>query len=325
MLRSLRLGLAATVAVLAAPVARAADPDKLIPDDAEGVVSVNVRQLLESDIIKKYALEQMKQAMQGRDAEKVLRDLGLDPFKDIERLVIAGSGKDQTDLKVLGIVRGKFDPDKIYKAAEAQTRKDPDKFSIVREGDDKMFKFQPDKGNPMYGTVVDETAVVFGSDKKVVGTALTASKMNKKPTVSKDLAALIGKMDDKSTVWIAAVVKDKLNKVKLPGAGGPGQNLQAQLPNLDSVTLIVKVTGDINLELGLGMKDKTSADEMGKTVDETLQLVKGFLPLAAANEPKLKPLVEAAKSLKSDTKDKVITITGKLAGDVIGKLINPGE
>ena len=79
--------------VLAAQTTRAADPDKLLPADAEFVLSVNVKQIVESDIIKKYALAQMKQALQGNDAQKMLKELGLDPLKDIDRVVLGGSGK----------------------------------------------------------------------------------------------------------------------------------------------------------------------------------------------------------------------------------------
>jgi len=328
MFRPSRFGLgAALVAALAfTPAARAAEPDKLLPEDAEGVISINIKQLIDSEIAKKYALEQLKQALQGNDAQKLLRDLGLDPFKDLERVIIAGSGKDQSDLKALIIIRGKFDPDKLYKTAEAQTKKDPDRFSLVRDGDDKMFKFQPDNGKPIYGTVVNETTLVAGTEKKIVSAALAAAAASKKPTVNKDLAALIGKMDDKASVWVAAVVKDKLNNVKLPGGGaGGGAGFQAQLPNLDTVTVVIRVNTDVALELGLGMKDEKSADEMGKALDEIIQTVKGALPFLAANDKKMKPLVDAAKTLKSSVKDKTVTLSAKLTGDAIGKIINPDD
>jgi len=186
-----------------------------------------------------------------------------------------------------------------------------------------MFKFQPDNGNPLYGTVVNETAVVFGTEKKVVSTALAAAASGKKPAVSKDLAALITKMDDKASVWVAAVVKDKLNNVRLPGGGG--QNLQSQFPNMDTVSLVIRVTTDINFELGLGMKDDKSAREMGDAVDETLKLIKGLAPLAAAQDPRAKPLVEVAKTLKSDVKDRTVVITAKMTGDAIGQMLKPGD
>ena len=68
--------------------ARAAEPDKLLPADTDTVAVVNLRQIIDSDIIKKYALEQIKQLLDGQDAKQILTDLGLDPLKDVEKVVI---------------------------------------------------------------------------------------------------------------------------------------------------------------------------------------------------------------------------------------------
>lgn len=327
MIRSSRFGLGIALAVVlaAAPVARAAEPDKLLPADSEFVLSVNLKQILDSDIIKKYALEQLKQALQGNDAKKFLTDLGLDPLKDVDRVVVGGSGKDQADAKVVLVIHGKFDPEKLFKSAEAQTKKDPDHFSLLKDGKDVMFKYQPDNGNPVYGTVVDETTVVAGSDKKMVTTALAAAgATGKKAAVSKDLSALITRMDDKASLWMVAVVKDKLNNVKLPGGGGGNPALKDQLAKLETMSAVVRVTADIALDVTLGMKDADAADEMGKSIEEGLMQVKGLLPFLAAQNPQMKPLVEASKSLKSTVKDKSVTITAKLPGSAIGELLKQG-
>jgi hypothetical protein len=322
MFRLTRIGLGAALAVvLAATSGRAAEADKLIPADAEFVAAVNVKQILGSDIIKKYALEQMKQTLQGNDAQKFLKELGLDPLKDIDRVVVAGSGKDQADAKYLAIVHGKFDPEKLYKAAEAQTRKDADKFSLIKDGKDVMFKYQPDNGNPVYGTVVDETTVVAGSDKKIITEALAAASAGKKPAISRDLSGLITRMDDKDSLWMVGVVKGKLDNVRLPGGGGGNPALAAQLAKMDTLSIIVRVTTDVNAEINLGMKDADSAGEMGQTVSELVDTAKGALPFLAAQNPQLKPLVEASKSLKSTVKDRSVVITAKLTGAAIGQML----
>ena len=56
---------AALAAGLTAPT-RAAEPDKLLPATTDSVVQVNIRQVLDSDIAKKYALEQLKQGARVR-------------------------------------------------------------------------------------------------------------------------------------------------------------------------------------------------------------------------------------------------------------------
>lgn len=326
MTRLSRSGLGAALAVVlaAGPTARAAEPDKLLPADSEFALSVNVKQIIDSDIVKKYALEQIKQALQGKDAAKFLQDIGLDPLKDVEKVVIGGSGKDQADTKALVIVHGKFDPEKLFKAAEAHTKKDPDHFTLVKDGKDVMFKFQPDNGNPVYGTVVNETTLVLGTDKKMVTTALAADAAGKKPTLGKDLSTLITKQDDKASVWVVAVVKDKLKDLKLPMGGGVPQNVKDQLAKLETFAAVVRVNTDIALDLNLGMKDTDAAEELGKTIDDGLTQIKGAVPFLAAMNPQLKPLVEVTKTLKSGVKDKSITISAKMSGSSIGDLLKMG-
>ena len=327
MMRLSRLGLAAALAVaLAAPTARAAEPDRLLPADADTVMYVNVKQLIESDIVKKYALEQIKQALAGQDAKKLLEELGLDPLKDVEKMWVGTSGKDASDMKALVVVHGKFDPDKLFKAAEAATKKDGDKFSMVKDGNTTMFKFQPDQGNPVYGTVVDDTTVVAGTDKKMIATALKQEADKKKSLITADLAAMVKKMDEKSSMFVASVVKGKFDAVKLPAQLPIDlSGLEKALPKTDTMSFVVKVGADITQEVVFGMKDDDAATDMGDAMAKVIDGIKGLVPLLAAAEPKAKPLVDVIKTVKTDVKKKDVTITGKITGDNLGKMINPGD
>src|SRR5690349_4649491 len=102
-LAALALSLALALPALAA--APAGSYEKYLPDETDGVITINVRQLLDSELIKKAGLDK---ALAGEDAQKALGVIGLDPLKDIDRVVIAG-GKDEG----LVIIQGKFDPAKL--------------------------------------------------------------------------------------------------------------------------------------------------------------------------------------------------------------------
>ena len=91
---------------LSAPV-RAAEPDPLLPKDTTAVIYVNFRQVLESDMVKKYAIEQFKQGLEGEEAQKVLKGLGLDPLKDIDRLIVGMWGVHVAMLLLLGVLLGR--------------------------------------------------------------------------------------------------------------------------------------------------------------------------------------------------------------------------
>lgn len=327
MMRLSRLGLATTLAVVfAASTVRAAEPDSLLPADADSIAFVNVKQLVESDVVKKYAIEQIKQALAGQEAKKILEEMGLDPLKDVEKVWVGMSGKDKDDMKVLTIVHGKFDPQKLFKAAEAASKKDGDKFTMIKDGNNTLFKFQPENGNPVYGTVVNETTVIAGSDKKIISTALKQAEDKKKAPINDDLTALVKKMDDKSSLFMASVVKGKLDKVKVPNQFPIDlAPFEKALPNTETMSLVVKVTGDINLEINFGMKDDDSASDMGDAMVKIIDGIKGLAPLVAASDPKFKPITDVVKTIKSDVKKKDVTVVGKVTGEALGKMIAPGE
>lgn len=315
-----RPGLAAAAALaLLAPAAPAADPDKLLPADADIVLSVNVRQLVGSEVVKQYALGQLKDALAGQDAQKLLTDLGLDPFKDIDRVTVGGTGKDAADMKFLAVVRGKFDPAKLTAAARKQAKDDPDHFRAVKDSGGKVFQYTPDSGSPVYAAVVDDGAVVLGSDPKLVAGAAASAAAGLSPAV----AALVKKMDDRAAVWVVAVVKDKLGELPIPGGFGNNPAVKKQLGNIDAVSAVIRTTEDVTMEIALGMRDEAAAAETGKSVADLLQTLKGALPLLIGGQPQLKPLVQEAKSLASKVADKDVVITGKLTGAAIGKLLNP--
>lgn len=317
-----RPGLAAVAALaFAAAPTPAADPDKLLPADADTVLSVNVRQLLGSEVVKQYALGQLRDALAGQDAQKLLKDLGLDPFKDIDRVTVGGSGTDAADMKFLAVVRGKFDPAKLTAAAQKQAKDDPDHFQAVKDTGGKVFKYTPDSGSPVYATVVDDGAVVLGSDPKLVAGAAAAG--NAPAAVSPAVTALVKKMDDQAAVWAVAVVKDKLGSLPIPGGLGNNPAVKKQLSNINALSLVVRATEDVTMDVTVGMRDAETAAETGKSVAEGLQTLKGLLPFLTNGQPQLKPLIKEAQSLTSKVADKDIVISGKLTGAAIGKLLNP--
>src|SRR5579859_3875269 len=79
-----RLASLLTLALLAHPGVRAADVDTYLPADTESYLSINIRQILDSPLVKKAALGQLREALKSEDqVNDVLKDLGFDPFKDL--------------------------------------------------------------------------------------------------------------------------------------------------------------------------------------------------------------------------------------------------
>lgn len=326
-LSRLLLGTALIAGALAANTSRAAEPDKLLPAEADTVVSVNIKQILDTDIIKKYALEQLKQALDGQDAKKLLTELGLDPLKDIDRVVVGANIKGRSDSKFLMIVHGAFDPDRLYKAAEKQSKVDADRFAMIKDGDTVVFKYTPENGeNPIYGTVVNDKTVIAASDRKMIANALKAAEAGKKALIKTELADLVKRMDEKSSVYACGIVKGKFDDLKLPAGGNVPvdlETIQKLIPLTESMAVSVKVGADVAVEVTLGMKDTDTAGEMRNALDDLIKQVKPLAALAGAAEPRAKPLADILNTVKTSSKDKDVTVSGKVTSANIGKMMKP--
>ena len=115
-LPSLRLALLFALAWAGlAPPARAGDADQYLPADSMLVIKINVRQLLNSRLAGLLGGGHAWQYRQNVDYDEMqafYKDIGFDPFKDLDRVILAGSAGD-APRKGLAILRGRFDPAKI--------------------------------------------------------------------------------------------------------------------------------------------------------------------------------------------------------------------
>ncbi|MGL5098136.1 MAG: hypothetical protein ACRDD1_21320, partial [Planctomycetia bacterium] len=259
-------------ALLAAPVApaRAAEVDPLLPVETEAVMFLNVRQILDCELVKKFALGQLKQALQGQDAQKMIKQLGVDPLKDVETLVAGTWGKDPKNMQVVAVLYGKFNPEKLFAAATDATKDKPDEIAIVTEGKYKLVKFTPKTENPdqkpFYVAVADEETLIAGSDAKLVTTAVAAAEKDAKPVLGKELSSLILAQDDKASMYACGLTAGKVDvpaNLNLPGVDGA--KLAKQLENMKSLAMTLRMTKDVAVEIGMGMKDEDSADDFAGT------------------------------------------------------------
>jgi hypothetical protein len=324
-----RCVLAAAVAatgLLAAP-ARAADVDPLLPADTESVVFINVRQILDSDLIKKFALNQIKQALEGNDAQKTMKELGLDPLKDVDQVSGGLWGEDAQNMKGLFVVRGKFDLEKLFAAAEKEAKKEGDKIGIVKDGDYSLVKVTvPNRPDPIYVAGADNKTLLIGTEKGLVTAAMKSSESKAKAALKKPLVDLIGKMDAKASLFVCGVSSGKVGDIPQNPFFEDVEKLKKQLTKLETSSMTLRVTGDIALDITMGMKDNDAADDFGTTVDDLLNKAKAFLPFIAMQQPQLKPVVnDISKSLKSKVEKNNIVITAKLSGDAIGKAVGTDD
>jgi hypothetical protein len=317
--------LAAVLAlVLALPAGvRAADVDAFLPADTESYLSVNVRQLLDSAFVKKAALGAMRDALkESQEASDVLKELGFDPFKDLDRLTIAGPSSAENDRGLI-IAHGKFDVKKFEARAADAAQNDGDVLKIhkVPLGGGAMHEVYeviiPGQDNSLFVALAGGKTLLASPGKDYVVDALKQARLKKKPALkSKAFQALLEKMDDSQTVSLAVPGK------KLIGAGGKSDLLpkgaRDALAKIEAVGGGLTVgTQDIKLELSISSNDETSAQTVRQTIDKAIKLGLVGLALLGDEQKEINLLLEVLKTIKVTGKAKVVTLSAALTADVL--------
>jgi hypothetical protein len=308
---SRKLGLALALAALLALPAAAEAPklDPLVPADAEMVVVFNVRQLFESPLVKKYGLKDLKDALKKNEqVGQLLTAAGVDPFKDVTSVVLAGKPSPAND-KMLVVVRGNFDPEKIHKVAVGIAEKKPGELKITKEGDRQVYETKAE-GKPAYATFADKgTLIVSPSKEYTLETAKNAGKAAARP--SKELTQAVAKVSDKDALWLALVITDEMKQ-----AMAKNPQTAAIAPKLEAVTGSLTVTDDLKASVLIHTTDPKAAAELRKMINQ----VKPLLAVFAQQDEKHADLyAELLSNLKITADAKTVDITLKVSQELIEK------
>ncbi len=308
MLVSRKLWLSALAVVasgLAAAPARAADVDGRVPADTEAVVFVNVRQILDSGLVKKHGLEEAKKALKGNDeASKAFAAMGLDPFKDIETVLVATPTGADAQQKMMVFVRGKFEPEKILASVEAEAKKKPGELKISKEGALTLLEMKnKDTPQPVFGAFLDKTTFVLSPGKAHVLDA--AKKDGAKPAVlKKELQDVVAKMDNKQSLWMAAVIN---NEVKGLLKGQP--QTMGIADKLSALTANVNIADGVEAFFRIHTTDAKAADEVKQLVDG----IKNFAGLAVGQQPGGEVIGKFIDALKVTAEKETVVVGGKIS------------
>ena len=298
---------AALAAMCLAGSARAVDADKMIPADAEAVVSVNVRQLLDSDLFKKYGKDDVEKGLQDDKAKKLLDAIGLNPLKDIDSVLLTSAGGAEKP-KVLVVARGKFDVSKIQTAAENYAKSKPEELKITKEGDLTIYEGKGDNKQTVYAHLVSDGKTLLASTDK---SYLLDAIKNPSAGPSKELTTALGKVPGKESVWMAAVVTEAMKEQM---ASNPQtKNLAGKL---ESITGSINVTSDVALDLVIHTADAMAAGDVKKMLNQ----VKPILTLMAQSNEDAAPIVQdLIDNLKITTDQSSVKVSLKVSEEVIEK------
>jgi hypothetical protein len=318
--------------MLAVLPATAAQPDKLLPDDTQGVVHVNVREVLDSPFIKKNALSTIENLIKDNlEVAFLLQQINFDPLKDASSLTVAmkeikldnspgGAGAaprpagpglpnlPQPQGDVVLILRGNFDLPQIQSVVTEFNKNMPGKLTTSEHAGVKVYAAKnDDKENFM--AFVDRNTLVLGSKKEVVTSAIDQSQGKKTSNLNKPLARLLEKVDDKKAAWLAFPIPDA---VRQQLKSNPQGAMMAD--KLEGIIVEVSPKDDLVGEISVLTNDPMIAQQLKQTIDG----FKFFLAAMAMQQDKdFGPAIaEVVNTMRTSVKGNVasarLTVPSKL-------------
>jgi hypothetical protein len=255
------------------------DTDKWLAPDAEMVMAVNFRQILDSALVKKDGVKPLQDAINSNEQVKtVLNAIGLDPLKDLDSVLMSARLASARDVKALIVVRGRYNLEKVHTAAEAFAKKKPDQLKLSREGAVRLYEMkQSGSDKPMFAAFVDRHTLVITPTKE--GTLDVVRTGGKKPVPIKDeMKRAMGRFTGKESLALAVVVNDEMKKAlgKVPQAAEIAPKLRSltgRFTLTDAATLAILINTDDNkaaAKLTMLLKQLKSLAELMVLNDENV-------------------------------------------------------
>lgn len=251
----------------------------VLPADARFVMGFDVQRFAASPFYARYAKERGMRPDALRELEE---KTGLNPARDVEQIVIAGSRSDRQSPGI-ALVTGRFDLYKLGRALETAG-----KVRGYNHDGVTVYAFREDAGRATAVAFLDERSLLFGP-KAQVEAAVSSRTRGEAPLRSNTaLIALVEKIRPGSTFWMVGD-QSMLSGMpaSIPGPGGNGATIS--LPALRSVT----VTGDLDPQVSLAITGETSDEAAAKNLADIVRGGVALVSLQAAQKPELQQLASA--------------------------------
>lgn len=300
----------ALVAALAAgtiAISFAQEPTIQLPADTQALVRFNFRAMIDSPLAKKMGIEKASEIIKSVPGGEILSELGFDPLKDIDSITVAAPGGGDME-KGLIIVVGKFKADKLVAKATEEAKNNKDKVKTSKAGDKTIFEvIIPEQQVPMFLLIASNKTILASTQKDYLEKALANSGSK---LTNKDFSSLVEKLDPNLAISMVAVSGAFPNK-NIP------EPAKAIIEGIDSIGGGIGIDKDVTLSINVFTKDEDSAKKLKETMDQGMAQALGFLGLMAAQQKELTPILEFVKSMKTNSKAKMMSLEGKLPGKMI--------
>jgi len=280
----------------------------ILPQDARFVMGFDVQRFTASPFYARFGTQRQMKPEAMRELEE---KTGLNPARDIDQIVVAGSGK-KGHAPGLAIALGRFDIDKLGHAIETAGKAE----SLTHEGI-TVYSFESDgkESHTLALAFLDEHALAFGPKSEVLA-AVSARTHNETPLTSNaGLMARIAQVRPGSTFWMVgdqSLLADLPTSVPAPGASADG-TATMQLPALLGLT----VTGDLDPEVSFALTGEARDAAAAKNLAD---VVRGLVAMASLQSQQKPELQQLASAVSVATEENRVLVNARIPYELIEAL-----
>jgi hypothetical protein len=278
------VGVAAGVGALWLSPARAAvgplvGEALILPADAKFVMGFDVKRFAASPFYERFKAQR---GMKPEALAELEAKTGLDPARDLDQIVVAGTGVRGT--AGVAVALGHFDLYKLGRAIEASGKAHGTSYEGVT-----VYNFT-EESKPLSLALVDESTLVLGPTDQVTQALASRTRGETPLKTNTALMARVEKIQPGSTFWMVgdqSLLASLPTSIPAPGASAGGGSIA--LPSLVGLT----VTGDLEPQVSIAVTGEARDAAAAKNLADVVRGLVAMASLQAAQKPELQQLASA--------------------------------
>ncbi len=278
----------------------------VLPADSRFVMGFDVKRFTASPFYARFASER---GMQPEALQELEEKTGLNPARDIDQIVVAGTPAASRGTGV-AMVFGRFDTYKLGRAMETEGKAvghNVDGVSVYG------FKEDDARAQPLALALLDESHLLFGPRPAVEAAVGSRTRGETPLRTNAVLIGLVEKVRPGSTFWM---VGDQTLLAGMPTsvpAPGGTEGATVNLPALKSLT----VTGDVDPQVSLSLTGE-AVDEMA--AKNLADVVRGFVALVSLQARQKPELQQLASAVSVTTEQNRVLVSARVPYEVLDAL-----
>ena len=304
---------AACALLATAAFAKSSGALALVPNDAVTVGVVRLADMRTSPLSSALFQQTDKIATDG-DAEKFLRDAGLQPTRDIDVVVVSTSPRENLgrDADILIAAEGRFNVDRLTSALLSRGATKKGTYIVLphRAGDDEK------RGAVAF---LNSGLAVIGNESAVTEALTNYANGGTTFMAASGLGRDLARVDPKATAWAIVDVARASRLAGGPHIGSHNQSAQAMNSALRHVSTVAMWATDAGDQLKLGAIGLSGDAETLQLLEDTVRGALSAMRLAV--QDKSPDLVSVLRRFTVSRSDDSISISGSVPAETFREYV----